>query len=237
MKYISSQINSWLTMWAQGSSTLWLVSGTLVGVSCFALWIILDKFFLLRRVERCCEEFEQAFWAHRVLNDFYEKVKSLPSHPMRELFMLGMEEYRLVVSSGMALPAGDSWHVYMSRLMHIELGRMVHTFDARLVWLATLAATVPLLGVLAALWHMMRGFQGAVLLHGDGFDMTLALTMFSEALLFIFLALGVSVPSIIGYNTLSGRMNRLHERLSSFIEGLSSILARHLNEKGGKDAR
>ncbi|MBC6445065.1 MAG: MotA/TolQ/ExbB proton channel family protein [Alphaproteobacteria bacterium GM202ARS2] len=228
------QLDSWLNGWEQGAvavGVVFILMGvTLVGLSCLALWIILDKVFLLRRVERNCLEFEQAFWAHRVLNDFYEKVKPLDPHPMRELFMLGMEEYRLVVSAGMALPTGDSWHTYMSRLMHIELGRMAHTFDSRLNWLATLATTVPLLGVLAALWHTIQGLQ-------DGMDVALALVMVRESLLFIFVALGVSVPSIVGYNLLAGRTNRLHERLSSFIEGLSSILARHLNEKGESRAR
>ena len=222
---------SWLNLWLSGGVVMWFSSGLLVFFSFFSLWIILDRFFLLRRIERFCSAFERDFWDEIVLNDFYIKVKAMPPHPMGRLFILGMEEYRHIIATAMARPMGESWQGYLRRLIAIDLYRLMPTLEKRIGWLATCSFSLPLLGLLAALWRLLEGVRASLILGSAGFDLGLSLLILLESLFLLFFGLFVSIPAMLGYNALALRLNHLHERLESFIDELSHILARHLNER------
>jgi biopolymer transport protein TolQ len=197
----------------------------LVLASLWSWTIIFDKLLRFARVRRRARAFERAFWSGAALDDLYMQMGPTADHPMAMLFAAGMEEWRDAPKSAVDLEHGGLLQ-RIGKIMSLTLEREVEMLERYLSSLATIGATAPFVGLFGTVWGIMNSFQSIALTKNT----TLAVVApgIAEALLATALGLIAAIPAVVGYNKLSGDLDRFANRASNFADEFAVVLSREL---------
>ena len=95
-------------------------------------------------------------------------------------------------------------------------------------FLATASTIAPFLGLLGTVWGVMEAFQGM----GESALLSAVAPGISGALMTTVVGLLVALPSVIGYNTLSGKIRRMTVTMDNFAQECLSQVQLLLPEQG-----
>ncbi|MEX2650193.1 MAG: protein TolQ [Alphaproteobacteria bacterium] len=205
----------------------------LLAASFWSWTIIFEKAMRYARLRALAEKFEDAFWSGGSLEDLFERVGNRPDHPMAAIFAAAMTEWRRAVKRGVAigddrLRAGLQQRI--GQAMQVTLDRELERLERYLGFLATVGSTAPFIGLFGTVWGIMNSFQ-AIALSKDT-SLTVVAPGIAEALFATALGLVAAIPAVVGYNKLSGDLDRYGNRLEHFSAEFHSLLSRQLDEKG-----
>jgi len=198
----------------------------LVGMSMASWTAIFRKLFSLHRVARLNDEFDREFWSGTSLNDLYAAAvqNARTSGPMERIFASGMREYqklreRRVTDSGALLDGAR-------RAMRASYQRELDAVESKLSFLGTVGSVSPYVGLFGTVWGIMHAFTGLAALE----QVTLATVApgIAEALGATAIGLFAAIPAVIAYNRFAHDIDRVANRLETFIEEFSNILQRNL---------
>lgn len=207
----------------------WVVQAVvliLVGMSVASWAAIFRKLFSLQRVASLNDEFDREFWSGTSLNDLYTAAvqNARASGPMERIFASGMREYQKLrerrVSDAGALLDGAR------RAMRASYQRELDAVEANLSFLGTVGSVSPYVGLFGTVWGIMHAFTGLAALE----QVTLATVApgIAEALVATAIGLFAAIPAVIAYNRFAHDIDRVANRLETFIEEFSNILQRNL---------
>ena len=207
----------------------WVVQGVvalLVGVSIASWAAIFRKIISLKRVQSLNDEFDRQFWSGTSLNDLFAGAakNAKNSGSMERIFASGMREYqklreRRITDPG-ALMDGAR------RAMRASYQREVDAIETNLSFLATVGSVSPYVGLFGTVWGIMHAFTGLAALE----QVTLATVApgIAEALVATAIGLFAAIPAVVAYNRFSHDIDRIANKLETFIEEFSNILQRNL---------
>ena len=207
----------------------WVVQAVvliLVGMSMASWTAIFRKLFSLKKVARLNDEFDREFWSGTSLNDLYAAAvqNARTSGPMERIFASGMREYqklreRRVTDSGALLDGAR-------RAMRASYQRELDAVESKLSFLGTVGSVSPYVGLFGTVWGIMHAFTGLAALE----QVTLATVApgIAEALVATAIGLFAAIPAVIAYNRFAHDIDRVANRLETFIEEFSNILQRNL---------
>ena len=207
----------------------WVVQGVvalLIGVSIASWAAIFRKIISLKRVQKLNEEFDREFWSGTSLNDLFAGATQNAKHSgsMERIFASGMREYqklreRRITDAG-ALMDGAR------RAMRASYQREVDAIEANLSFLATVGSVSPYVGLFGTVWGIMHAFTGLAALE----QVTLATVApgIAEALVATAIGLFAAIPAVVAYNRFAHDIDRIANKLETFIEEFSNILQRNL---------
>ena len=207
----------------------WVVQGVvalLVGVSIASWAAIIRKIMALKKVQNLNEEFDREFWSGTSLNDLAAGAAQNAKHsgPMERIFASGMSEYqklreRRITDAG-ALMDGAR------RAMRASYQREVDAIELNLSFLATVGSVSPYVGLFGTVWGIMHAFTGLASLE----QVTLATVApgIAEALVATAIGLFAAIPAVVAYNRFAHDIDRIANKLETFIEEFSNILQRNL---------
>ncbi|MEO6017760.1 MAG: protein TolQ [Polaromonas sp.] len=207
----------------------WVVQGVvalLVGVSIASWAAIFRKIISLKRVQKLNEEFDREFWSGTSLNDLFAGATQNAKHSgsMERIFASGMREYqklreRRITDAG-ALMDGAR------RAMRASYQREVDAIESNLSFLATVGSVSPYVGLFGTVWGIMHAFTGLAALE----QVTLATVApgIAEALVATAIGLFAAIPAVVAYNRFAHDIDRIANKLETFIEEFSNILQRNL---------
>jgi len=207
----------------------WVVQAVvliLVGMSVASWTAIFRKLFSLKKVARLNDEFDREFWSGTSLNDLYGAAvqNARTSGPMERIFASGMREYqklreRRVTDSGALLDGAR-------RAMRASYQRELDAVESKLSFLGTVGSVSPYVGLFGTVWGIMHAFTGLAALE----QVTLATVApgIAEALVATAIGLFAAIPAVIAYNRFAHDIDRVANRLETFIEEFSNILQRNL---------
>jgi biopolymer transport protein TolQ len=196
----------------------------LVSVTSWAA--IFGKLFALRRVNSKNEEFERDFWSGTSLNDLFSSAaqNAKLAGPMERIFASGMREYqklreRRISDAGTLLDAAR-------RAMRASFQRELDVVETHLSFLASVGSVSPYVGLFGTVWGIMHAFTGLGALQ----QVTLATVApgIAEALVATALGLFAAIPAVVAYNRFARDIDRVANKLETFIEEFSNILQRNL---------
>ena len=207
----------------------WVVQGVvalLVGVSIASWAAIFRKIIALKRVQKLNEEFDREFWSGTSLNDLFSGAAQNAKHsgPMERIFASGMREYQKLrerhISDPSTLLDGAR------RAMRASYQRELDAIEANLSFLATVGSVSPYVGLFGTVWGIMHAFTGLAALE----QVTLATVApgIAEALVATAIGLFAAIPAVVAYNRFSHDIDRVANKLETFIEEFSNILQRNL---------
>ena len=201
----------------------------LLFASMMSWWFIFIKMFALKRALRVTDRFEREFWGGGDLNVMYQRVAAEreAAGEMERIFEAGFREYmKLRRQPGLSL------NVIIDgtrRAMRATYQRELDGLEAHLSFLATVGSVSPYVGLFGTVWGIMLAFQGLATVA----QATLAQVApgIAEALIATAMGLFAAIPAVVGYNRYTHDIDRLSNRMESFMEEFSNILQRQAHGK------
>jgi biopolymer transport protein TolQ len=192
--------------------------------------IIFDKVMHMRRLNIQTAEFEDSFWSGGSLDDLYERIGNHPPHPMAALFAAAMREWRRSTSQRKQSKKDlrESLQQRIERVMQVSLGREMDYLERHMVFLASVGATAPFIGLFGTVWGIMNSFEAIGLTKNT--SLAVVAPGIAEALFATALGLVAAIPAVIAYNKISNDLGRYANRLESFAGEFSAVLSRQLEE-------
>jgi len=209
------------------SAVVQLVMLLLVVVSMASWAAIFRKLFALKRVKLLNDTFEREFWSGTSLNDLFSAAakNARDSGPLERIFASGMREYQKLrekhITDASTLMDGAR------RAMRASYQREADAIEANLSFLATVGSVSPYVGLFGTVWGIMHAFTGLAALE----QVTLATVApgIAEALVATAIGLFAAIPAVVAYNRFAHDIDRIANRLETFIEEFSNILQRNVS--------
>ena len=207
----------------------WVVQAVvliLLLVSVFSWAAIFRKILSLSRVKNLNDEFEREFWSGKSLNELFAAAtqNAKLAGPMERIFASGMREYqklreRRISDSGLLMDGAR-------RAMRASLQREMDEIESNLSMLASVGSVSPYIGLFGTVWGIMHAFTGLAALQ----QVTLAKVApgIAEALVATAIGLFAAIPAVLAYNRFSRDIDRVANKLETFIEEFSNILQRNV---------
>ena len=207
----------------------WVVQAVvllLVGVSIASWAAIIRKVSALKKVQRLNGEFDREFWSGTSLNDLAAGAAQNAKHSgsMERIFASGMREYqklreRRITDAGTLMDGAR-------RAMRASYQREIDAIETNLSFLATVGSVSPYVGLFGTVWGIMHAFTGLASLE----QVTLASVApgIAEALVATAIGLFAAIPAVVAYNRFAHDIDRIANKLETFIEEFSNILQRNV---------
>jgi biopolymer transport protein TolQ len=223
-----SQDLSLLQLVIHASLPVQIVMLLLLGASLMSWWFIFIKLFTLKRALRVTDRFEQEFWAGGDINAMYQRVAAErdSAGEMERIFAAGFSEFMKLRQQ-----AGPSLNVVIDgtrRAMRATYQRELDGLESHLSFLATVGSVSPYVGLFGTVWGIMIAFLGL----SSVAQATLAQVApgIAEALIATAMGLFAAIPAVVGYNRYTHDIDRLANRMESFMEEFSNILQRQTSK-------
>lgn len=216
-----------LAMFARATLTVKIVVIVLIVASFWSWAIIFQKHLNYRRARGAADEFEEAFWSGRALDEVYDEVREEPRDGSERIFVSGMREWQRSHKAGGDLIGGTQARV--DRAMNVAIGRESDELTSGLGFLATVGAIAPFVGLFGTVWGIKVAFEEIAIQQ----DTSLAVVApgIAEALMATALGLLAAIPAVIFYNKLSGDADKLSARQEAFADEFSMILSRQIEKE------
>jgi biopolymer transport protein TolQ len=207
----------------------WVVQAVvllLLLVSLLSWTAIFRKLLSLGDVGRLNDEFEREFWSGKSLQELFAAAQQNAklSGPMERIFASGMREYqklreRRITDSGLLMDGAR-------RAMRASLQREMDAIESNLSMLASVGSVSPYVGLFGTVWGIMHAFTGLAEMQ----QVTLAKVApgIAEALVATAIGLFAAIPAVLAFNRFSRDIDRVANRLETFIEEFSNILQRNV---------
>ncbi len=174
--------------------------------------------------------FEQEFWSADTLDGFYEKIKRRATHPLMTVFMAAMEEW---LRSGKSRARGSavlaaSGMDRIAKIMSVSRNREIERLEKGLGFLMMVGSSALLVGLFGTVWGVMTSFQGIA--HANNTSLAVVAPGIAEALMATAIGLFAAIPAMIGYNRLSGDLDKISGNLEDFELEFMTLLSRQSDE-------
>ena len=196
----------------------------LLAASSMSWWHIFLKMFALKRAKRDTENFEKEFWGGADLNVMFKRVSDdrEAAGEIERVFEAGFREFLKLRRQ-----AGASVNVIMDgtrRAMRAAYQRELDGLESHLSFLATVGSVSPYVGLFGTVWGIMLAFQNLASVA----QATLAQVApgIAEALIATAMGLFAAIPAVVAYNRYTYDIDRLSNRMETFMEEFSNILQR-----------
>ena len=205
-------------------------SSAVVLVSLLSWTAIFRKLLSLGDVRRLNDEFEREFWSGKSLQELFAAAQQNAklAGPMERIFASGMREYqklreRRITDSGLLMDGAR-------RAMRASLQREMDAIESNLSMLASVGSVSPYVGLFGTVWGIMHAFTGLAQMQ----QVTLAKVApgIAEALVATAIGLFAAIPAVLAFNRFSRDIDRVANRLETFIEEFSNILQRNVGAQG-----
>jgi len=193
--------------------------------------IIFEKAMRLKRLNARARQFEESFWSGGSLEELFDRISARPTDPMASIFVAAMREWRRSASKG--LLGSDqlraSLQQRIERVMQITLGREMEQAERQMVFLASVGAAAPFIGLFGTVWGIMNSF--ASIAASKNTSLAVVAPGIAEALFATALGLVAAIPAVLAFNKLSNDLGRYALKLDTFAGEFGAILSRQLEEK------
>jgi biopolymer transport protein TolQ len=205
-----------------------VVQLVVLGLLVASIWswsIIIEKLLLIARTRRDTDQFEQTFWSGQSLQDLYTALSQRRNASMAAMFVAAMREWKRSVEEAAKPLAGVQ--VRIEKVLDVAIAREVDQMERRLMFLATVGATAPFVGLFGTVWGIMSSFQAIA--GAKTTNLTVVAPGIAEALFATAIGLLAAIPAVIFYNKFTHDVTRHAQRLEGFADEFTSILSRQVD--------
>jgi biopolymer transport protein TolQ len=207
-------------------------------IASIVVWtIIVHKLILLRQAGRAAQSFLNRF--SRVKKGLFSL--SSPSHspeidPVYAVYQKGCRELSARMNNpGLRNQLDPEQREQIQLEMKREAENQVLSLEQNLIFLATAAATGPLLGILGTIWGVLVAFRGMGQFGAATIDAVAP--GISEALVTTVAGLVVAIPALIFYNYFHHVIGRFSRRLDNFISDFLAAASICISENDSKSPK
>ncbi len=221
-----------LSLWGLFMQADILVKAVIIGLLVASIWVwavVFEKWSALRKVNKDADKFEDQFWSGGSLEDLYEQEGTRPGNPMSSVFAAAMAEWRRTVRVAGADISHTSVRERIDRAISVTVQREMDRLERWMVFLASVGATAPFIGLFGTVWGIMHSFSAIASMHNT--NLAVVAPGIAEALFATAIGLVAAIPAVLAYNKISTDLARFAARLEGFGAEFSAILSRQSEEK------
>jgi biopolymer transport protein TolQ len=216
-------------LFIQADIVVKLVMVLLLLASVWVWAIVFEKVTALRRVNAQADLFEDRFWSGGSLDDLFDQEGARPTNPMAAVFGAGMGEWRRSARVAGADLARGSVRDRVDRAMNVAVIREMERLERTMVFLASVGAIAPFVGLFGTVWGIMHSFSAIAAMHNT--NLAVVAPGIAQALFATAIGLVAAIPAVLAYNQISTSLSRFASRLEGFSSEFSSILSRQVEER------
>ncbi len=219
-----------LSLWSLFLQAHIVVKLVIIGLIMASIWtwaIIFEKVYLFRRIRASMDRFESVFWSGHSLEELYGTLSARTNHAMAALFVAAMREWKRSHEAGAT--SFDGVQMRIGKVMDVTIARETSRLENRLLFLATVGAAAPFIGLFGTVWGIMTSFQAIAA--AESTNLAVVAPGIAEALFATALGLLAAIPAVIAYNKFSNDVTRVAIRLEGFADEFIAILSRQLDER------
>ena len=220
---------SLLSLFLQADAVVKLVMIILLIASIWVWTIIIEKVMTIRRVNREANAFEDNFWSGGSLDELYEREGADPANPMAAVFGAAMSEWKRTARIAGTEIGKTGVKERVDRAMNVTIMREMDRLERFMIFLASVGATAPFIGLFGTVWGIMHSFSAIAAMHNT--DLAVVAPGIAEALFATAIGLVAAIPAVLAYNKLSNDLSRFAGRLEGFGTEFSAILSRQSEEQ------
>ena len=224
----ASNLSLW-GLFTQADIVVQLVMLILLLASVWVWAIIIEKTITVRRVNREANAFEDSFWSGGSLDDLYTSEGADPAHPIAAVFGAAMSEWKRSVRVAGLDVVNTAVKERIDRAMNVTIMREMDRMERWMIFLASVGATAPFVGLFGTVWGIMHSFSAIAAMHNT--DLAVVAPGIAEALFATAMGLVAAIPSVLAYNKISNDLSRFAARLEGFGSEFSAILSRQAEER------
>ncbi len=210
----------------------WVVKLVILLLLAASVWvwaIIFEKWASLRRANRTADKFEDRFWSGGSLDELYDQEGAKPAHPMAAVFGSAMGEWRRSARVAGADMSRGSVRERVDRAIVVTVQREMDRQERWMVFLASVGATAPFIGLFGTVWGIMHSFSGIA--QSNNTSLAVVAPGIAEALFATAIGLVAAIPAVLAYNKISADLARFASRLEGFGTEFGAILSRQSEER------
>lgn len=200
----------------QGDALARAVALLLLAMSVGSWVLILWKTWLLRRASGDVARSIAAFWQSGSVAEAVQKISAFD----REGLVLPMVQATRLESSQTLACAGDRAQ-QLTRVLRNALHAALAKLQHGQVWLATIGATAPFVGLLGTVWGIYHALIGIASVGQVTIDKISGPV--GESLIMTAAGLMVAIPAVLAYNVLGRAVARLEADLDGFARDLREL--------------
>lgn len=207
-----------------------VVQLVILGLLLSSVWswaIIMEKLVLIANTRRQTDKFEQTFWSGRSLQELYQGLSQSQNSSMAAMFVAAMREWKRSMEGGPKPLTGVQMRI--QKVLDVTLNREVGRLERRLMFLATVGAIAPFVGLFGTVWGIMSSFQAIAA--NQNTNLAVVAPGIAEALFATALGLLAAIPAVIFYNKFTNDVTHYAQRLEGFADEFAAILSRQLEAR------
>lgn len=216
-----------------GSMDVWSLvsnaSGVVIGVmallalmSLVGWYIIGYKYLVIARASRESDEFLEAFWRHKDIEQVYKEAQRLGASPLSKMFVAGYTELSKL-AGGTRDREGDLENV--ERALGKTQLKETTRLEAMTPFLATTGSAAPFIGLFGTVWGIMNSFRSIGAMKSASVQ-TVAPGI-AEALIATAIGLVAAIPAVMAYNYFVRRIRVVASEMETFSKDFLNIVRRH----------
>jgi len=221
-----------LSLWGLFVEADIIVKLVMLGLLSASVWvwaIVFEKWTSLRKANREADGFEDRFWSGGSLDELYDQEGGNPTHPMASVFAAAMGEWRRSLRVAGADISHTSVRERIDRAISVTVQREMDRMERWMVFLASVGATAPFIGLFGTVWGIMRSFSAIAAMQTT--NLAVVAPGIAEALFATAIGLVAAIPAVLAYNQISTSLSRFAARLEGFGAEFSAILSRQSEER------
>ena len=221
-----------LSLWGLFLEADIVVKIVMLGLLAASVWVwavVFEKWSSLRKVNKQADSFEDRFWSGGSLDDLFEQEGVNATHPMAAIFSAAMGEWRRTVRVAGADISHTSVRERIDRAITVTVQREMDRMERWMVFLASVGATAPFIGLFGTVWGIMHSFSAIAAMHNT--NLAVVAPGIAEALFATAIGLVAAIPAVLAYNKISTDLSRFASRLEGFGAEFSAILSRQTEER------
>jgi len=220
---------SLLTLFWQADIVVKIVMLALLFASVWVWAVVFEKTTSLRRANRAADVFEDRFWSGGSLDELYDDEGAKPRHPIAAVFGAAMSEWRRSLRVAGADFSRSGVRDRVERAMSVTIQRELDRLERQMVFLASVGATAPFIGLFGTVWGIMHSFSAIAAMHNT--SLAVVAPGIAEALFATAIGLVAAIPAVLAYNQISNDLSRFASRLEGFGTEFGAILSRQGEER------
>ncbi len=221
-----------LSLWSLFIEADIVVKLVMLGLLAASVWVwavVFEKWASLRRVNKEADGFEDRFWSGGSLDELFDREGVNPTHPMASVFAAAMGEWRRSLRAAGADISHTSVRERIDRAITVTVQRELERMERWMVFLASVGATAPFIGLFGTVWGIMHSFSAIAAMHNT--NLAVVAPGIAEALFATAIGLVAAIPAVLAYNQISTNLARFAGRMENFGSEFSAILSRQSEER------
>nr|WP_294554165.1 protein TolQ [uncultured Rhodopila sp.] len=222
-----------LSLWGLFVQADIVVKLVMVGLLAASVWVwavVFEKVTTIRKANKEADAFEDRFWSGGSLDELFDREGTNPNHPMASVFAAAMGEWRRSLRVAGADISHTSVRERIDRAINVTIQREMERMERWMVFLASVGATAPFVGLFGTVWGIMHSFSAIAAMHNT--NLAVVAPGIAEALFATAIGLVAAIPAVLAYNQISNSLSRFAGRLDNFGSEFSAILSRQSEERG-----